>query len=333
MLKALAGTDLLHLLNYRGTLSTYLDTFFSAWIDKQKDGIMHFTWNQVRNQESEKGGFMGTRTGRLSSQPSFLNVPGSPPEFPSHLGLPPLPKMRGYLIPDKGMYWLKRDYASQEIRVLAHYEDGTLMLRFQEMPTLDMHEFMSKLLTANLGREVTRKAAKTIAFAILYGMGLATMAERLGCSYDEAAFIKRAYMKALPGIKSVTLAIKQKWDMGEPFLTWGGRAYHKEESKLIVDKRTGEERMADFTYKGLNYLIQGSSADITKQAILNYDSVRRDGRFLLSVHDEISISGTPPEMRLLNEAMLDINLDVPLISDGFIGDNYGELRAFEEIAH
>jgi len=28
-------------------------------------------------------------------------------------------------------------------------------------------------------------------------------------------------MKALPGIKSVTLAIKQKWDMGEPFLTWG----------------------------------------------------------------------------------------------------------------
>jgi len=49
---------------------------------------------------------------------------------------------------------------------------------------------MSKLLTANLGREVTRKAAKTIAFAILYGMGLATMAERLGCSYDEAALSK-----------------------------------------------------------------------------------------------------------------------------------------------
>jgi len=149
-------------------------------------------------------------------------------------------------------------------------------------------------------------------------MGLATMAERLGCSYDEAAFIKRAYMKALPGIKSVTLAIKQKWDMGEPFLTWGGRAYHKEESKLIIDKRTGEERMADFTYKGLNYLIQGSSADITKPGYSHYDSIRRDGRFLLSVHDEISISGTPPEMRLLNEAMLDINLDVPLISDGLL---------------
>ena len=319
LLAAIRDTDLLNLLSYRGTLSTYLDTFFTSWITKEQGGKIHFNWNQVRNQEA--GGFMGTRTGRLSSQPSMLNIPKMPPPVDPKYGLPDLPAMRKYLIPDIGHQWLSRDFASQELRVLAHYEDGAMMRAYNENPSLDLHQMMSEILTQSLGRPVGRRVAKTIAFSILYGTGMAAMALNLGCSYEEAGLVKRVYLQNLPGITAIQNSIKQTWGRGDAIKTWGDRYYYKEASRDITDKRTGEKRYADFTYKGLNYLIQSSSADVTKQAIINYDSVKRDGRFLLSVHDQIDISAPLSEMKILREAMSDIKLDVPMVSDGKFGEN------------
>jgi DNA polymerase I-like protein with 3'-5' exonuclease and polymerase domains len=282
MLKAIKDEELIKLLAYRSTLSTYLESFFSAWLSKQHNGRLHFSWNQVRNTET--GGMLGTRTGRLSSQPSMLNVPKSPPVFE---GLPPLPAMRSYLLPDFGDEWLKRDYQSQELRILAHYEDGAMMRAFQNKPDLDLHDMMAIILTNVLGREISRSSAKTIAFSLLYGQGLDAMAEKLKSTREEAIVCKAAYLAELAGINDVQRSIKSNWDKSLPIQTWGGRDYYKEPSKLIKDKRTGRERYADFTYKGLNYLIQGSSADVTKQALINYNSIKKDGRFLISVHDEI----------------------------------------------
>lgn len=332
MEKAIVDAKFKLLLGYRSTLSTYLETFYTSWLDKQQNGRIHFSWNQVRNQEQESGKFMGTRTGRLSSTPSMLNVPKAPPEFdPEFLkefGLVPLPKMRSYLLPDEDQEWLDRDYSSQELRLLAHYDDDAMMRAYNADPRMDLHQMMSDKLTSMLGKQVTRRAAKTIAFSILYGSGTAALAEGLGCSESEAKSIKAAYFVGLPGVKGVQNAIKKAWDVGDPIKTWGGRYYHKEPSKMIKDKRTGAERWADFTYKGLNYLIQGSAADVTKQAIINYHNIKKDGRFLLTVHDQIDISGPRSEMALLREAMLDIAADVPMISDAKIGANFGELNEY-----
>lgn len=334
MEKAIVDVELKTLLAYRSTLSTYLETFYSSWLEKQHNGRIHFSWNQVRNQEQESGGFMGTRTGRLSSTPSMLNVPKAPPEFDvaflKKFGLVPLPKMRQYLLPDEGEYWLNRDFNSQELRLLAHYDDDAMMRAYNADPRMDLHQMMSDKLTATLGKQVTRRAAKTVAFSILYGSGTASLAEGLGCSEAEAKAVKAAYFIGLPGVKGVQNAIKKAWDVGDPIKTWGGRLYYKEPSKLIKDKRTGAERWADFTYKGLNYLIQGSAADVTKQALINYHNIKKDGRFLLTVHDQIDISGPLSEMALLREAMGDIEVDVPMISDAKYGANFGELNDYAE---
>lgn len=331
LIKAISNEPiLLGLLNYRSTLATYLETFFTSWLDKQVDSRIHFTWNQVRNQEQEKKGLMGTRTGRLSSVPSMLNVPGTPPEYNPELDLPPLPHMRSYLIADEGLVWLKRDYSQQELRVLAHYEDGMLMEAYAKNPSLDMHTFMSEVLSNTTGRPISRKTTKNMAFGLLYGMGLALLAEKMECSYEEAATIKKLYLNAVPGIRSVQSAIKDKWSNGLPFKTFGGRLYYKEESKMVVDKATGLPRLQDFIYKGLNYLIQGSSADITKQAIINYSELSRSGFYQIAVHDEINIQGPVEEMKLLKEAMTDLPLDVELLSEGFMGQSYGELQDFVE---
>jgi DNA polymerase-1 len=321
LFKAIQDPRLLAYLNYRSTLSTYLETFYWSWLQKHRGGRIHFSWNQVRNSEDHE--IRGTRTGRLSSNPSMLNVPTSPPEF--KYGLPPLPKMRSYLQAEHVDYWLKRDFSSQEIRVLAHYENNKLMQAFQDNPYLDLHQEMSDSISEALGKPVSRRDAKTVLFSILYGAGLAKLAEQLSCSYEEAKEVKSLYLTQLPGVKQIQRDISNTWASGGQLITFGGRGYWKEASKEIVDKVSGLKRWADFGYKGLNYLIQGSSADITKQAIINYDSIKKDGTFLLSVHDEINISGPLSEMRILDEAMLDSTLDVKLVSDGSFGVNYGEL--------
>ena len=320
LLAAVKDDKLLALLNYHSVLSTYLDTFFSSWIGKENRGRINFDWNQVRNDE-RFGGFNGTRTGRLSSTPSMLNIPKNPPVIGVEYNLPKLPAMRQYLLPYTGDLWLSRDFSSQELRILAHYDDGVLMHAFRKQPDLDLHQMMSEILSAVLGRPISRRAAKTIAFSILYGSGMSALADGLHCDIQEAKTIKKAYLKELPGIVNIQASIEHAWSNGAPIKTWGGRYYSKEPSRFITDKKTGLERFADFTYKGLNYLIQSSAADVTKQAIINYDEIKKDGVFLLAVHDQIDISAPLSEMPLLREAMNGVELDVPLISDGSYGLN------------
>lgn len=332
LLAAVQHPELLGLLSYRGTLTTYLDTFMMPWINKEHNGILHFSWNQVKN--SEHGGLTGTRSGRLSSTPSMLNVPvnlrADIVEGHMKLGLPPLPRMKTYLLPDDGHIWNERDYASQELRVLAHYEDEDMLHSYIENPKLDFHQMLSDMLTRELGHPIIRRKAKDIAFSILYGRGAPALAEALECSVDEAKHLKNLYLQLLPGIVGVQKAIKANWDKGEPITTWGGRNYYKEEAKMMYNRRNKEYYMADFIYKGLNYLIQGSSADVTKQAIINYSEICKNGRFLLSVHDSINISTPLEERYLLNEAMKDIKIDAPMMSDSKIGPSYGDLTAEED---
>lgn len=324
---AIQDKELIKLLSYRSTLCTYLESFYASWLTKHKNGTLHFSWNQVRNSERGKTS-VGTRTGRLSSVPSMLNVPKTPPTY--DLDLPPLPSMRKYLLADEGDVWIKRDYSSQELRVLAHYDDGDLMRAYIENPMLDMHQHIADMLTKNLGKPISRRHAKTMVFSILYGQGLTAMSEALGCSYQEAQQIKHAFYVAVPGIKDVENSIKFSCNKGLPIKTFGGRFYFKEPSREIKDKRTGSTRYADFSYKLLNYLIQGSSADITKQALINYNAIKQHGRFMLTVHDEINISGPLSEHKILDEAMQDIKLDVPLLSEVSYGLSYGSLEKLND---
>src|SRR5690606_5568632 len=95
--------------------------------ERRGDGYISTNWNQIRG---ERG---GTRTGRPSTtDPNFLNISKAwgvddGYEHPSHLGVEELPLVRKFLLPDPGEQWLHRDYNGQELRLLAHFEDGPLM--------------------------------------------------------------------------------------------------------------------------------------------------------------------------------------------------------------
>ena len=332
--------ELLALLQYRASVNTCVNTFMKEWLRQathpEGDGKIHCLWHTTRSDDG------GARTGRLSSNPSFMNIPTLKSakfakcielweEHLKDLGIPGLPNVRYYIdtCNDEELV-VKRDFSSQELRVLAHYEDGPLLQAFRADPGLDLHQWACDKIKELTGIVITRKQAKTVAFSILYGSGLAKLAEGLHTDQDAARIIKDAYLDAIPGIAQLSTQLKARAKQGRPIRTWGGRQYYVEPPRF--DPEVG--RWRSFEYKMLNYLIQGSSADISKDAIIEYAARKQHGTFLLMVHDELVLKvhkdHLASEMQILKECMESVPLDCPLTSEGEIGRNYHELELYND---
>lgn len=316
---------LIGMLSRHGVMSTYMNTFANPWLEtaERTDGYIYPTYHQTRSTEAAKG----TRTGRpSSSNPNLFNVPRNP-EDPEKKWTIGLPHLRNYLVPDEGNVFINRDFAQQELRILAHFEDGELLKAYLEDPKLDMHNRVQDLIHQMTGIKYPRKFIKVINFATIYGMGVSGLSQKLDISFDEAKELKADHARSLPGIKDLTKQLRMCANRDDPIRTWGGRLYYVEEPKMVMG------HMRSFEYKLLNYLIQGSAADITKQAMINADEICT-GRLVLQVYDELMMSvekGTEKkQIKLMREAMLDMKgMDVPMLSDGKIGvRSWGEAKKY-----
>lgn len=328
---SIADPGLRGLLAYRNTLSHCLSSFGRPWMQlaSEYEGRLHPEWNQVR-QERDANKSKGTRTGRLSCMKPNLQNPPNVYEREIPEGLPDLPLMRRYLIPDEGYVWLKRDYSQQELRILAHYSEGRLYQRYQEDPRIDAHVETSALITQYTGLELPRKHVKITGFSIIYGSGIPHLSSALGVSMDEAGSTKSAYFAALPEVKVLMDQCKRRGYHNQSIMTWGGREYYVEPPKIMKPKKGGVPSRRTFEYKLLNYLIQGSAADCTKEALIRWDEDLGNGEFLATLHDEIDgqapIETAAEDMEKLRVAMESIEFDVQMLSDGFYGDNWAELE-------
>lgn len=324
------------LYEYRSALETCLTTFMRPWLAfSERDSRLHPNWNQVRTSHGGRG-LKGARTGRLSSDhPNFQNVPnefvdkaGAPLPVPD--GLVPLPIVRRYCLPEDGHVWIKRDYSSQEIRILAHFEDGSLRLAYIANPDLDPHQMAGELIHKMQGILYARKTIKITGFSIIYGTGATGLSIQLNTGYTEAYTIKEAYLTAMPGVRALMDGVQRRGRRGLPIRTWGGRLYYSEPPRV-----NEQGRLQEFHYKLLNYLIQGSAADQTKEAICRWEERRKwSDIFLATVHDEINISAPKEEakeaMARLQEVMNADNFDVPFRSEGFMGPNWADIKKYED---
>lgn len=329
---------LLAVLKYRTQLNTCLNTFMEPWlrVAEKSQGLIFTQWHQVRGSD---GG--GTRTGRLSSTPNFQNIPlefdsifyhddpKAKPRLPTapFKGLPSLPKCRDYIKAFEKERLCGRDFKGQELRVTAHFEDDEMARSYIENPNLDLHQKMVGMITQTTGLTITRSDAKTINFSILYGSGTTKLALGLKCSYDQAKMLKAAYLNALPGVKRLINDLNMRAAQKLPIRTFGGREYYCEEPRII------DGRIRNFSYKLVNYLVQGSSADQTKDAVLRFHEKQTSGKLLLTVHDEILVSAPEKSwkqvMTVLRECMNDAGLDVPMLSDGETGKTWAGMEACE----
>jgi len=124
-----------------------------------------------------------------------------------------------------------------------------------------------------------RKCAKLIMFAKLYGGGTKKLASLLKMDLDSAKRFIERYEAELPGVKlfmerMITRATRDRY-IKNPF----GRAYEFDPT---------------FAYKSVNYLIQGTAADVMKNAMVNVDEMLvstpwPDTWMLMTIHDELAI--------------------------------------------
>jgi len=297
-------------------------------IDKSVNGRIHCSFNP-----------MGTVTGRFSSQyPNLQQVPARDPE----LG----PMIRSLFIPEEDSEWHCADYSQQEPRVLIHYaclKDMKSALQVQkEFCRNDKTDFHQ--MVANMAG-IERKQAKTINLGLFYGMGNKKLAAQLGLEQDQAYELFNQYHSRVPFVRELSrqvshiagsrgyiktlLGRKRRFDLWEPRDSWGERAYSLSEAYSHYPK---QELKRAYTHTALNALIQGSSADITKSAMIKiYEAGLLDEIDLkLTIHDELDFSIPWNKQKCFEEALqimkTCVKLKVPLKVDVEKGDNWGNAK-------
>ena len=310
-------------LRYRDMLSKLCGTYLEPWLIQSKTtGRIYTEWNAVRGEMG------GTRTGRLSGRPTLQTMPVRYPitDLPAELKVHGLPKMREFILPDAGHKIISADFNAQELRIFSHFEDGQLAAQYRKDAKADLHQFAADMMSKASGKEVSRTYSKGLSFAILYGAGPAKIADMLSIPYDLARELMDVYQAAVaPGLLSMNEDMRSRYARQAPIRTLGGRLVRGEPPKIV------NGRLRKFDYKMTNLLIQGSAADQAKAAMIKYASLACRSRLLLSMHDELVISAEASvakrEAKLLTDCMCTaLQLDVPMIAESKIGNNYSEVK-------
>ncbi len=263
-------------------------------------------------------------TGRLSSSdPNLQNIP-----IRTDVGA----EIRRGFVPDAGCVFVSADYSQIELRVLAHYsEDPAFVEAFRS--GADIHRQTAALMFGVEDGGVTREMrdrAKTVNFAVIYGIGAFSLAQQLGVTNQEAKEFIERYFERFPGVRRyLDEQVELARSRGYVETLTGRRRYIPEISSRNFNIRSFGERAAT------NAPIQGSSADLIKIAMIDiHRALKESGsraRMLLQVHDELLFE-TPREeaeatLSLIREKMEGAaELRVPLVVASGLGENWLECK-------
>ena len=263
-----------------------------------------------------------TATGRLSSsEPNLQNIPVRNDEGR---------KIRqAFEVPD-GHVMVAADYSQIELRIMAHLsKDKGLLDAFSQGK--DIHRATAAEIMGVDEKDVTteqRRHAKAVNFGLIYGMSAFGLARQIDVSRKEAQDYINIYFERYPGVREYMNNTRElAASQGYVETLFGRRLYLPEINSKNGMRRAAAERTA------INAPMQGTAADIIKKAMIDmYEWVKTDAtdvRMILQVHDELIFE--VPKQRLeevtqkIKEIMENtVKLDVPLIVDAGMGDNWDE---------
>jgi DNA polymerase-1 len=244
--------------------STYTDALQEAI--NLETGRVHTSYSLV-----------GAQTGRLSStDPNLQNIP-----IRTEIGR----QIREAFVAEEGNVLLAADYSQIELRLAAHMADVAPLKEAFEQGE-DIHSRTATEMFGEVTRD-TRARAKTINFAILYGISRWGLAGRLGVEADEAQEMIDTYFQRFPGIQKYILhTLESVRECGCSETLFGRKTWFPRINSKNQAERQGSERAA------INAPIQGTSADIIKRAMVRMSGALEeaglpDVRMLLQVHDEL----------------------------------------------
>jgi DNA polymerase-1 len=267
-------------------------------------------------------------TGRLSSsEPNLQNIP-----IRTDLGR----EIRRAFVADPGHKLLSLDYSQIELRILAHMSNDAMLLEAFEHGR-DIHSTTASILfnveVKNVDSDMRRRA-KTVNYAVLYGMSDFGLAQELSIGVAEAHQIIENYFQRFPHIKAYLESIlEEARRKGYVSTLLGRRRYIPELNSSNRNERLAAERAA------INTPFQGTAADIMKLAMINaWNRLRADRlktRMLLQVHDELVLEAPEAEVQTAAYAVAEAmesayTLRVPLTVERKAGFNWRDLELIPE---
>jgi DNA polymerase-1 len=264
----------------------------------------------------------GAQTGRLSStDPNLQNIP-----IRTEIGR----RIRDAFVAEEGHVLLAADYSQIELRLAAHMADVP-QLRQAFAEGVDIHSLTAQELFGEVNRD-TRGSAKTINFAILYGISRWGLAGRLGVTAEEAQAIIDRYFERFPGISNyIAETLSHVRETGFTTTLFGRKTHFPGIRSKVQHERQGAERAA------VNAPIQGTCADIIKRAMARMcPALEAEGlgatRMLMQVHDELVFEVPEADVEqatqvirrvMASAAEPAVTLSVPLGVDIGTGVNWG----------
>jgi DNA polymerase I len=263
-------------------------------------------------------------TGRLSSSdPNLQNIP-----IRTELGR----RIRRAFVASPGNKLISADYSQLELRLLAHITRDEVMLdAFQKGE--DIHSRTARLVfNARTDEELkeARRFAKIVNFAIAYAIEPWGLSQRVGISRQEARKVIDDYYATYKGVRRYMDEIPvQAREHGYVRSLYG----RIRPLAGINDRNANIRRAAE--REAINMPIQGTASDIVKIAMLHVeDAFRREGlnaKVLMQVHDELLIECPENEadkvaQTLKREMEHAVEIDVPLVADTGIGDNWMDAK-------
>lgn len=312
--------------NYHAILSKFLLGSLSKSV---VNGRIHCTFLPMLREEG------GTVTGRFSCRdPNLQQIParnkGHGEDFSQD--------MRSLFLPEEGMMLAAMDYSQIEAVLLAHFAQGPQAEWFREQMRAgaDLHNIVMGMTGITY-----RPVVKTFNYGCIYGMGWQTAMEKNYVLFEKLArsegkdiesFTKEIYYnyhKKFPVVKD-TMTWAQDIARANGYIdTMGGRRLHKPTAQY--DQVTG--KINDYLYKMLNKLIQGTAADILKQALITADEAGIYDVLTLHllVHDEqvnsvpFTKEGTEAavELQHIMGNVYKERLLVPIKAECELGPNWG----------
>lgn len=237
--------------------------------------------------------------------------------------------------PAPGCSIMSRDYSQVEYRVIASFcKDERMISAYRDNPDTDFHQFVAELCG------IDRKPAKNVNFGIAFSMGVGGLIRQLRASLgdvtqEEAERVLNQYNKAFPAVKRVSKAIVKRAQIRAGFedgeygyikTLYGRRRYLKYHK--YRDSKEERKKYSDETRLAFNSSVQGTAADLMKEALVELDAseILRDAGVgvMAVVHDDFVGMGptdavNDPEIQseyvrcMVNPT---VDLGLPLIASG-----------------
>ena len=297
---------------YSKLLNTYLGPL--PELISPDDGRLHSTFNQAV-----------ASTGRLSTtNPNLQSIP-----IRTELGR----EIRSAFVTETGHRLVSADYSQVELRILAHVS-GEPKLREAFAQNEDIHAATAAEVLGKERAELTkdeRNVAKMVNFGIIYGISAFGLSENLEIPREQAQEYIDTYLARFPLVQDfIQRTIEHCTEEGYATSLFGRRRPVPELKASNRQTRSLGERLA------VNFVMQGTAADIIKKAMVAIQARLRDegrsSRLVLQVHDELLVEAPDVEISAIKDILREemcgaYPLDPPLAVDVGVGDDWNEAKS------